>query len=589
MTTLLQRIILLFLLLQLTVAAQNLSRIEISGNKNFDTKDLINWCNLKYKTNFSNTFLDSIKENLSAKLSEYGYFYFTIKEYSLDKLDDTGSVVLKLIIDEGLPAYINHINIAGDTINIGYVFKEFEYMEGRIFSKEEFERSIANILDWYENSGYPFARIITKSVDVSYDSSNNKVTANIFINMDPGRKSKIDKIEIAGNKKTKEYVITRNSRVNLGTSYSQKEIEEIPSRLNKLLFFEPVSSPSFYFNSRDEGVLLIEVKEKVTNNFDGILGYVPANEFEKNSKGYLTGLVNISLRNLFGTGRSAAVRWQQIDRYSQEMQIKYMEPWFFSLPFNINLEFFQLKRDTTFVQHNFTSSVEYLASSNISSSFIFSTTSVIPTLREIPAFTVYHSSTISTGVNLKIDTRDDYYSPTEGVYFLNTYTFNRKKIYGPLEYINSDQKLITNYQKYELDFLYFRQLFRRNVLAVGVHGREMRGSDFEISDLYKLGGTNTLRGYREQQFLGNRIAWSNLEDRLLLARRTFVYAFLDAGYYSRQLNDPSLPNKTDAFKFGYGLGFNVETGLGVLNISYALANGDSFGAGKIHFGLVSEF
>ena len=49
------------------------------------------------------------------------------------------------------------------------------------------------------------------------------------------------------------------------------------------------------------------------------------------------------------------------------------------------------------------------------------------------------------------------------------------------------------------------------------------GPFFEESDLYRLGGTNTLRGYRENQFLGSRIFWSNLEYRFLLTQRTFAF------------------------------------------------------------------
>ena len=124
---------------------------------------------------------------------------------------------------------------------------------------------------------------------------------------------------------------------------------------------------------------------------------------------------------------------------------------------------------------------------------------------------------------------------------------------------------------------------------LGVHGREMRGSFFEISDLYKLGGTNTLRGYRENQFLGNRLLWSNLEYRFLLAKRTFTFLFFDSGYYLRNADMNNNIPEASAIKLGYGLGLNIETSLGVLSVSYALAKGDSFSDGKIHFGLINEF
>jgi outer membrane protein insertion porin family len=124
---------------------------------------------------------------------------------------------------------------------------------------------------------------------------------------------------------------------------------------------------------------------------------------------------------------------------------------------------------------------------------------------------------------------------------------------------------------------------------LGLHGREMRGTSFEESDLFRLGGTNSLRGYRENQFLGSRVLWSNLEYRLLLTRRTFAFIFYDTGYYQRKEEPEKLIEKQEAFNMGYGLGLNVETGIGVLAVSFALAKGDSFSEGKIHFGLINEF
>ena len=146
-----------------------------------------------------------------------------------------------------------------------------------------------------------------------------------------------------------------------------------------------------------------------------------------------------------------------------------------------------------------------------------------------------------------------------------------------------------NLQRFTLDIGGYYQLFSRQVIALGLHGRELRGSFFENSDLFRLGGTNTLRGYREEQFLGSRIGWSNLEYRLLLTRRTFAFLFFDTGYYYRKPEPDRNILKQEGFKTGYGIGLNIETGVGVLGVSFALAAGDSFSEGKIHFGIVNEF
>ena len=289
------------------------------------------------------------------------------------------------------------------------------------------------MLTWFENSGHPFAKVKITSVDVYADTINEENLADIYLKIESGKENRIDKIEIRGNTSTKDNVILRELRFETGEPYVQNKIEEFPKRLNRLRFFEPIAIPQFYINSKSEGILVIEVKEKNTNNFDGIIGYVPPGKNENN--GYVTGLVNISLRNLFGTGRAAAIKWNKYNRNSQELDLKYLEPWFLGFPVNINLSLNQRVQDTTYVQRKLEGALEYLATEDISGSVTIATETVVPTVRAIPVFTVYNSSYITTGLNLKIDTRDDPYSPTEGILFINSYSFTKKSINGPAEYI----------------------------------------------------------------------------------------------------------------------------------------------------------
>ncbi|MGQ9644098.1 MAG: BamA/OMP85 family outer membrane protein, partial [Ignavibacterium sp.] len=501
---------------------------------------------------------------------------------------DSNSVKIFIELKEDKPTEISSIQfIDGDSSDIDFLNSSFSFLIGQVLTQQEFEKSIENVLNFFEENGYPFIKVVINSVSLINDTSNEKTLADIKLSVQKGNLSRIDKVEIRGNNFTNENVIIRELRLSKGETYSQKRIDEFPKRINRLRFFEPVQTPQYYINSKGEGVLLIEVKEKQTNNFDGILGYIPGTK--ENEKGYLTGLVNISLRNLFGTGRAAALRWNKFGRNSQELELKYLEPWLLNLPFNISGNLYQRIQDSTYVQRKFNGEIEYLATEDISASLLFGTESVIPTERTIPVFTVYNSSIITTGLNLKIDTRDDPYSPISGLLFINFYSFSRKTINGPAQFITPNLITKIDLQRIAFDFDIFFQLFSRQVFALSINGRELRGPTFENSDLFRLGGTSTLRGYREEQFLGSRIFWSNIEYRFLLTRRTFAFAFFDTGYYLRNAEPERNILKAEDFLYGYGLGLNLETGLGVFAVSFALGQGDSFTDGKIHFGLVNEF
>ncbi len=475
--------------------------------------------------------------------------------------------------------YYNH-----DRADSTFLYYNFNSLIGIAFSPEVIEGSISTALDYYENNGYPFTLIKVESIYFSTDTLNQKKWVDIYLNIDKGILCRIDKIEIEGNTKTKDRVIIRELRNLQEKFYNQSAIDKIPEQLNRLRFFEPLEKPDFFLNNHNEGVLKISVKEKETNNFDGVVGYVPGNG---NEKGFFTGYVNISLRNLFGTGRSAAVRWLQENKSSQELELRYLEPWLFGLPFNIEAGLHQRKQDSTYVQRSIEGKLEFLATEEISSSFLINSLSTIPTERQNKVFTVFNSSSLSTGINLKIDTRNDLYAPTEGIILINAYKYTNKIINGPNEYITPATKTRNNFQHIEIDFGFYKEIFSEQIIALDLHARELKGTDIEISDLYLLGGTNTLRGYREKQFSGNRILWSNLEYRYLLTRRSFAFLFFDAGYFLR--NENKNITKLDGFKIGYGLGLNIETSLGVLGVSFALAKGDSFSDGKIHFGIVNEF
>lgn len=560
--------------------SQTLQQINVKGSKAFANSDVIPWSGLSIGFRIFKGIEDTVKFRLARNFAARGYTNSTF-DVSVAPIDTQKSAV-NIFVKDGEPSYVDKIILENASeLDSAEFIPSLDFLDGRIFNKFDLEDNIRNILAYYENNGYPFIKVVIVSVDFHSDSTSNHYFAGIRLKIDRGTKNNIDKIEIAGNTKTKDYVITRELRIRTGEFYSQKKIEELPDRLNRLRFFDPVSTPSFYLTSKNEGVLVINVKEKETNNFDGIVGYIPGTN---NAPGYLTGLINVNLRNIFGTGRIASIRWQQVNQTSQELELHYLEPWFLGYPFNLNGSLFQRKQDSSYVQRTFEGSVDYLATENFSASFIISSDVIIPTINDTYVPNVFNSSSITTGISFKYDNRDDPYAPTKGLLFNNLESFSKKTIKGPAQLITPGTLTHINLQRVQVDLGLFYSLFSRQVLAFGVHGRALLGPVFETADLYRLGGTSTLRGYLENQFLGSRIMWTNLEYRFLLARRSYIFTFFDTGYYFNSAID-----KQEDFKLGYGLGLSIETGLGVLGVSFALGQGDSFSEGKIHFGIINEF
>ena len=588
MIHLIKNIFFAFIIFSLAAFAQKIEKIEINSNTIFSDGEIIQWAGLNEGQNFYPGILDTSLSRISTNLIFNGYFNSTFEGSQVELSSDSQMVNLFIYVNEGQPTFIKDLFFtASDSIRIEGFISSLNYLKGEIFNRYEIETSISSLLIDYENRGFPFAAVKIQSVDFYDDSVNNDHYADIYFALEEGRKSRIDKIEVNGNTSTKDYVIIRELRIDPGEEYSQQKIENLPRRLNKLRYFDPVPVPQFYFDSQDNGVLQINVKERNTNNFDGIIGYVPP--AKDNESGYVTGLVNVTLRNMFGTGRAAAVRWQKLTRESQELELKYLEPWLFGYPFNLNADLFQRIQDTTYVQRRIGGTLEFLATEDISASAFISTEEIIPTERTIPVFTVYNSSSLTTGLGLKIDLRDDPIAATSGFLFETVYSFSRKKINGPAEYITPALETDINLQRITVGFGAFYEIFLRNIVALSINGKELSGPFFEQSDLWRFGGTRTVRGYREEQFLASRIAWANLEYRLMLTQRSYAFLFFDAGYYFLEADPDRRIAQNEDYIFGYGVGITVETAIGLLGVSFALAQGDSFSEGKIHFGIINEF
>lgn len=576
---------LFFLFIYTPLFCQSITGIEFSGDRPLEQKELISALGITFpiKTELFN--LDSLNHRISTRLNSSGYFHHKLTSVVIPT-DSTSSKIF-INITSGPRAVLKSLNFLADSDSLIPGMRSLEFSEGNPYEEIEIQSIFGEILDELEKKGYPFAKIVVNSLglEISPDSSSSSVQLNVTL--EPNLKAVISKIEIVGNENTSADVILREIKVKSGDIFYPENNRLLTSRLNRLRFFEPVPDPEFYFNEGKEGILKITVKETNTNNFDGIVGYIPPAQNEET--GYLTGLVNINMRNLFGTGRNFSFKWQQLDRNSQELDLRYLEPFLFGLPLNISPRLYQRKQDTVYVDRFVEVTADYQTGENFSFSATFASQSIIPTLFEKPVFTVYNSSILTGGVGLRYDTRDDPVSPVSGINFFSSFSISNKKINGPAEFITPNQVLQVNLKKINFDFDLFLELFNRNIVALGVSVREIQGDFIEESDYFKLGGNSTLRGYREEQFRGNRVAWSNIEYRYLISRRSYLFAFFDSGYYLVNGDESKKIVETSAFKNGYGFGMSFETGIGLLSVSYALASGEGFSDGKIHFGIINQF
>jgi outer membrane protein insertion porin family len=517
-----------------------------------------------------------LKEDLSSLLQYYhdrGFYLAAVRLDSAAYSNDSSSVDLAIGIHEGDEIRISAIRCRGNSAPAsGRILESFETHEGGSLRRELLERDIDALLTSYEKIGHPFAKV--KVEDVSLDSGRGLT---IDLSIEEGPVVTIDEVTVAGNRETKEDIVVREARVGLHEVYDPAKAGKIRLRLNRLGIFSRVDEPELYL-TKSGGGLLIKVEEGNTSTFDGIVGFAPSPR--QGESGIFSGIVNVSMRNLFGTARKLDVHWQRENSETQEIAFGYVEPWFLNYPVNLSGSFRQRQQDSTYIGRTVEAKADILITESLSLAGVLDHSVTIPSATTTA---VSNSRTITTGLELQLDTRDDLISPTGGALYHTGYRIGNKKAFG----VPQQQPGSGTVQNVSIDADLFLRTFGKQVVAMGMHGRQLTSDQIELGDLYRFGGTNTVRGYRENEFLGSRIAWSNNEYRFLLERQSYFYGFIDGGYF--YLPPPVPGPASQQLVFGYGVGVRLATSLGNIGVSIAFGRGDSFGEGKLHVGLLNGF
>jgi outer membrane protein insertion porin family len=327
------------------------------------------------------------------------------------------------------------------------------------------------------------------------------------------------------------------------------------------------------------------VQEGNATTFDGVVGYIPA-EDGSSENGFFTGLIDLSLSNLFGTGRKFGVYWKKPDRNSEEFSIRYQEPWLFGYPLDAGIGMERIVRDTTYIEWQYEVNSRIRIGENLYGVSRINRKLAFPDSSASREQNLARNSVLNLEIGLEYDNRDYPVNPRSGFYYRNTYSYGFKENFGPSYLlkaggINKNERLET----IKLSFKWFQSLISNQVLGVELNGYKVTGTKLQLTDYFWFGGSRTLRGYRENQFRGEIIAWANVEYRFLLSRNSRIFIFNDWGFF----RDPGADTNQDDTLPGYGVGIRLNTGLGIMGIDYGLGRGDSFGQGKIHFGLVNRF
>ena len=467
---------------------------------------------------------------------------------------------------------LKEVKIEGNTVETTESLMDLVTVKnGELLNSRTLQENVQAIQEKYRADGYILAKIT--DLNIAQDGT-------LTIKISEGV---LEDYKVKGNKKTKDYVILREMRQKTGEPFNANLARRSMQRVYNLGFFEDVNVKMNPGVEPNAVVMEIDVKEKRTGSFGIGAGY--------SSSDGMVGMVSVSDTNFRGMGDTISISYEMSgdDTDARGYTFMYRRPWLDKKETAGTLRVYNRTYEYDDYDENGNhkesfmrkySGGEFTLSRPMSE---YSTNFV--TLRNRKDRYVKHTETGNAGnrsgntawlssnfgttrsVTFEhvTDTRDNVYEPTMGA---------RASLSAEFAGFGGDFR----YQKYTLGDTHYLKAGRSQVFVLRGQYGFTTGSLSEYSQ-FRMGGQDTIRGYREDQFRGTRMALASLEYRFPIVSKVTGALFTD---YGGAWSDGFMPEKLHG-SIGVGLGLN--TPIGPLRLDY----GRGSQGGRVHFRVGGTF
>ena len=416
----------------------------------------------------------------------------------------------------------------------------------------------------------------------------------------------VEDIVPAGNKKTRDKVITREFVQKKGKPFNKFLVRRSVERVYNLGFFDDVNVRMLPGDQDPNNVIIeIDVLEHKTGTITLGAGY-------SKSDG-LMGIIEFGEDNFRGTGDKFKVHWEIGGKKKyKNYQISYLKPWIDSKGTSLGFSFFNREDEYTDYNEDGNEVAEYNKKSRgFNISFGRQTgeyTRDYLTLESRKDSYKWDSDDSSgyrydrnagKGKNWDngsynfaddkyvdknfgrinsitwqkvYDSRDNIYEPTRGRRISYTAQWAGHGLGGNFDFY-----------KFTAETRMYKKLGAKNVLAFRARGGFIQG-DAPYSQLFTLGGADSLRGYEDDQFRGKYMYNATLEFRFPIVKKVSGVLFTDIGD-AWDAPNVSWYNSKKTFNYGVGAGVRITTPIGPVKLDYGVGKHKN----KFHFSFGTQF
>lgn len=465
---------------------------------------------------------------------------------------------------------------------------------GEILNTKLLAQNTKQIEAFYHDKGY----ILAKVTDVNMEQDG---TLRIKIN-----EGILEGFSVKGNEKTKDYVILREMRMEPSEPFNVNDARRSMQRINNLGYFEDVNVKLNPGTEPNAVILETSVIEQRTGMFSIGGGY-------SDSDG-VVGIIELSDRNFLGLGDNAKIAWEfggDADEY-KNYEVSYTHPWLDKKETAIGASFYDrtseyddydvgghrrstydknrkgleiyLSRPQTEYSTNYltlrTRKDSY--DEHVGGPVDYSTPAGPDMGSEHNDFMSKYPNYIddnfgrtnSISLSHVTDTRDNIFNAMEGHRAAMTLELAGGPLGGDFDF-----------QKVTLEDRRYYRVGREHVIALrGMVGYAM--GNMPESGQFSLGGSETLRGFEDEQFKGEKMYLINAEYRFPLAKKLQGVVFADTGNAWDGIIDDGNDGLSE-LNFGYGVGIRFQSPLGPIRLDFG--KGTSGGGFKTHFSFAGQF
>jgi outer membrane protein insertion porin family len=485
-------------------------RIHFVGNDNLSKEDILPFMQtqegsfLAFLSSAGTYKEDAFQRDLQAIQAVYlekGYVNVKVGKPTIALSPDRTMLFLSIPVEEGEQYTVGKLDFSGELLGMRpFLPQLLQSTEGALFVRSKVGHDLFAVADFYKDMGYAYVNVnpLTKL-------DPGARTLGLTFDVQPGRKVFFERIEIQGNAKTRDKVIRRELRIFEGDLYGASAIKISKQRITALGYFETVEISTKKGSSDDRIVAVVEVKEKATGTFQVGAGFSSYENF------ILT--AQISQNNFFGWGQtlSLQVQWSSLRQLGQ---IQFVEPYFLDTKWTFAFDLYANENlYSTFSRGAIGGSVTWgyelagmswflpglskLEDLRLFLTYTMERVKVTAAVQDLLLFNRYRSGVTSAArVAVAWDRRDNRLFPTRG-FFLSASIDLAPPFMAP-SVIFGDQ--VNLFYRETLEFRFYQEIWqgltgRFRILAGVIRGWD-GNNPVPVSELYYVGGVNTVRGYR---------------------------------------------------------------------------------------------